>query len=197
MADDAKQDLDVILPVVKKVFGWASVSAYKRVFMMLVTMLIFSSATYFGINKLANESDKGFKKNQQILRTLGEKNKIEVGIDVVNLCITSIQKKYFNQDYYCENADKQFKKIFGKIKPKRVQNLIKLNAYEYMVIDMKAKIRSINYDSVANNHTNPALEVLKLITSTAGKAAVIFLIFLIATGLLIGFKITIENNNQP
>ena len=195
---DAKADLETVVPIIKKPLEWASHKMWKRLFVYAVVLLAFSVGLIWYVNNLVDESSKVSDKHEMNRSELSDKNTIQAAIDLANMCLKSIEVKSSNSEWYCDVATKKYQNIQKGKSEKHVQKVITSQAYEYMVVDLSRELRNVDYSKLVNNQPNPLLDRLKLMTSNVGLIAYGIIIFLITFVLIFVFKKIIESraNNQ-
>lgn len=184
-----KSEYDVVAPIAKKPLLWASKSAWRRffVFFFLLGSISLSFTVY--LNHLIDNSVKELEKNSLQRESFFSKNRLQDGIELVQMCIESISKHSENVEWYCQRAKAEYLSIMETSPQKKhIKRVASNNAYEYMVFDLKRDIRTFEYSEMLNDQKKPLHDELKLLTSRLALFSYIVGIFLLTLLMIYIFK---------
>lgn len=180
---DVTENAEVAIHVARGARRWASCST-ARVFLLLSLVGVIALAGQaLYLNHLLQQSKDATKVYVKTTHLLSDKLGYEVAIDAISACLESRNDTTTLHNWYCAQADNQFKTNTRQLEYPGAQEMFRLHAYLAMRDLMRSRVRGLALDQLASPVDTSQSRMLSLVTSKRGTAvaATLTALFLFST----------------
>ncbi|MFA0708998.1 hypothetical protein AB4653_25160, partial [Vibrio sp. 10N.222.48.A3] len=150
------------------VISWAAVSAFRRIGISSLLLALMMGGWMYYIDNIITEASEASAQRSMKSTALAKKNGLLISIGFLELCMDNAAKTSDEQLYYCERALGNFKAELSPLELELNEDIINLNAYGAMKIQLDYEVRlienEIKYDNSPSSQEKLAETLLSWVS---------------------------------